>query len=248
MCFHVKLIPKSEFVSIFEKDYELVLELDYEEATYHLNGFGHPYLPVITSEQPGLVQMYRWGLIPNWAKNREKADELRKMTLNATCENLFIKPSFQYSAFEKRCVIIVAGFYENRHEQGGKVKYPYFIYPAEKQPVMYLGGIYSHWQDKTTQEIIFSCSIITTPANTLMSKVHNSKMRMPFVLEEKQIKHWLNPKLNREQVEDMMRPCREELLEAHTISRNFNKFKNTDTNVDTITEKVDYPELALLDS
>jgi putative SOS response-associated peptidase YedK len=43
-------------------------------------------------------------------------------------------------------------------------------------------GIYSHWKDADTDEEIKTYSILTTAANKLMSKIHNTKMRMPVIL------------------------------------------------------------------
>lgn len=244
MCFHVQLIPKTVFYSVFEKDYELIL--NYGDENYHLNGFDHPYLPVITSEAPFKVQMYRWGLIPSWA-NKEKADELQNMTLNATSEGIFDKASFKGSALKKRCIILVGGFFENRHEQKGKAKYPYFIYPAEKKALM-LGGLYNEWTDRETGEVIPTCSIVTTPANILLEKIHNTKKRMPLVLDDENAKKWLDTMLSREQVEEIMKPCPEDLLASHTISRDFNQFNRMNTNYKEITNEVEYPELRILDS
>lgn len=240
MCYHVQLLPKTEFYSVFERDYHIVRDYD---IAYHLNGFAHPYLPCITQDEPGKIQMLQWGLIPAWAQNRDKAAELQNFTLNATCENIFDKPSFKGSALKKRCVILVGGFFENRHE--GKLKYPYFVFPAGKG-ALYLGGLYSSWTDKETGEVVSTCSIITTPANALLEKIHNTKKRMPLVLTKEQVNQWLDPALNREQIEAIMQPCNEDLLSSHTISRLINQFKFKETNVPEIVNKVEYPELALL--
>ena len=51
--------------------------------------------------------------------------------------------------------------------------------------------MYDQWIDKQTGEIINSCSIITTEAKGIMREIHNSKMRMPLVIENNQMDDWL---------------------------------------------------------
>ena len=35
------------------------------EPVFHTAGFNFPQMPVITSEKPGKVQLYHWGLVPH---------------------------------------------------------------------------------------------------------------------------------------------------------------------------------------
>lgn len=253
MCYHVRLTraftEKLEWASISDEDNETEKQFDevygQPSRAFHLNGFDHPQLPVITMDDPSTIQTAQWGLIPRWAQSREKAAELQNFTLNATSENVFDKPSFKDSIYKQRCIILVSGFYENRHE--GKLKYPYFIYPANGK-ILLMGGLTSEWTDRETGEIIQTCTIITTPANLLMEKIHNTKKRMPLVFTGTQAKKWLQPGLSREEIEALMTPCAEEMLGNHTISRLINQSRQRDTNVEGISEPVIYPELALLDS
>lgn len=242
MCFHVQLPEKIVWATALDEDYQLIDEYD---KAYHLVGFNHPDLPVIKQETPKTVQAIQWGLIPHWAQNLEKATELQNFTLNATCENIFDKPSFRDSVYKKRCLVLVSGFYENRHE--GKLKYPYFIYPA-KQKIFLLGGLTSEWVNRETGEIVETCTIITTPANPLMEKIHNTKKRMPLIFTEEQAKRWLTPLLTKEEIQGLTTPCNEEMLQSHTVSRLINQFQQRDSNVETISAPVTYPELALLDA
>lgn len=239
MCYHVQTPAKKELehLSVFEEDYKII---DEYEGYYHNNGFDHNDVPVITSEEPGAIQFFRWGLIPGWVNNIEKALEMQNFTLNATCENVFEKPSFKGSIYKKRCLVIVKGFFENRHE--GKKKYPYFIFPAN-QPFFFLGGIYSEWADKTTGELLHTCSIITTPANSLMTTIHNSKMRMPLIIPNKKKALWLNPALKQEEITALMVPYNDAEMNAHTVAPLVNQYRLSDTNVPEVSLPVAYPEL-----
>ncbi len=246
MCYHLytpDLHTAAEtLISVFEDDYTLIEEY---EAQYHNNAFLHNLLPVVTQAAPRVVQAYRWGLIPAWVKDRGKAFELWDMTLNATCENIFEKPSFKGSAMTQRCLIVVNGFYENRHE--GQHKYPYFVYLKDGRP-FFLGGLYNEWTDRETGELFQTCAIITTPANGLMARVHNTKKRMPLIIDRGEAAAWLDPKATKEKIQSLMHAYDEERMGAHTVSRLINQYRSRPTNVPEVCREVVYPELALLDA
>ena len=70
-------------------------------------------IPVII---PGsrILDMYRWGLIPGWAKDEKIGYKLG----NARSETISEKPSFKNSFKNKRCLVLVSGFYEwNKEKQ-----------------------------------------------------------------------------------------------------------------------------------
>ena len=62
---------------------------------YHAGAFTFPKMPVITNETTDKINYYNWGLIPNWVKTDTKANEIKKLTLNARSETVFEKPSFK---------------------------------------------------------------------------------------------------------------------------------------------------------
>lgn len=240
MCYHTQIPRRDELISAFAQDYELIAEYD---NYYHANGFDHVPLPVITSDKPGKIQFFKWGLIPTWIKGREEALQIWDRTLSATCEKVFELPSFKESIYTKRCLIIINGFYENRHE--GKNKYPYFIYLKDKKP-FFLGGLWSDWIDKSTGEIVQTCAVITTPANSLMEKIHNTKKRMPLIIDRAEANKWLDSRTRQREIVELMRPFDDSKMESHTISRLINYYKTKNTNVPEICETVEYPELVLL--
>jgi putative SOS response-associated peptidase YedK len=53
-------------------------------------------------------------------------------------------------------------------------------------------GLWSEWVDKSTGELVHTYTILTTEANELMSKIHNTKKRMPVILHPDQEAAWLN--------------------------------------------------------
>jgi putative SOS response-associated peptidase YedK len=245
MCYHVKT-PDGKFLkeSVFAKDYELIAEFD---RYYHAIAFDHPVVPVITNLEPRMIQPAEWGLVTSKRVYEDTARKMQKFTVNAVGEELFEKKSYKELAPTNRCIIIVEGFYEWMHVGQGKnaVKYPFFIQPSHDQFFL-VGGIWNDWTNVNTGEEKLSAVVITSPANPLMAKIHNSKERMPFILDKSEIHRWLDPGLKKEDILHFIKPYDENKMKAHTISRKFNQFQKGETNVADICERVDYPELQLL--
>jgi putative SOS response-associated peptidase YedK len=215
MCYHTSTPKKKDLKNFLPEP----IVIDDYEAHYHLTGFSHPELPVMLQKEPDRVQQAVWGFIPAWAKPDQTA-ELMNKTLNARAETIFTTPMFRGAAPGHRCLIFVDGFFEWKHEKvGGKLKkIPHYIRMPDHKPFA-LGGLYSHWIDKNDSgEVTTTCSIITTEANELMATIHNSKKRMPLVMNEDDWNVWLDPKASEAQVKHVMRPFQDGKLDAHEIS------------------------------
>jgi len=169
------------------------------EPQKHISAFSNPLIPVITAENNSKIQLYNWGLIPEWAKNKTKANEIRKMTYNAKCETIKEKPSFRDSIKDKKCLIIADGFYEWQLTSKGKICY-FISHP--NNDLFTFAGIWSKWIDKSTGDFIKSVSIITQPANEMMSKIHNVKKRQPVILHKENRDKWINSGLDFEKIMD----------------------------------------------
>ena len=176
MCFHFK---QSKSKEVF-----MAKGLNGYPVNGVYNGFSHPSINVVTEVNPNDLQYFMWGLIPSWAKD----DDIKKYTLNARQETLKTKPSFKNA---KRCLIFADGFYEWKWlDKQGKKKQKYLI-ELPNSELFSFAGLYDQWVDKWTGEIINSCSIVTTEAKGIMREIHNSKMRMPLVIEYNQMDDWL---------------------------------------------------------
>ncbi|MDR3586888.1 MAG: SOS response-associated peptidase [Desulfosporosinus sp.] len=81
-------------------------------------------VPVIKGNQ---LAMFRWGLIPFWAK----APSIGNKMINARVETVDEKPSFKHTLQRKRCLIVADGFYEWKKE--GTTKHPYRITLRSKE-------------------------------------------------------------------------------------------------------------------
>lgn len=76
-----------------------------------------------------------------------------------------------------------------------------------------------------------------------MAQIHNTKKRMPLVLGD--WRTWVSPDLDRPGIESIIHPSAAE-LQAHTISTRLNYFQREETNIEDITDPVEYPELPAL--
>jgi putative SOS response-associated peptidase YedK len=233
--------------SELEERYKASLgEIPYQPL-YYENGFDFGPSPIITAENPATFQSFNWGLIPWWVKSKEEAEQIRTRTLNCISEEMFTKPAFRDSIKSgKRCLIPCTGFFEWRWFKNGKVKYPYFIHMTGK-PIFSLGGLYSTWVDRSTGEEVSTYAVMTTRANPLMEKIHNSKKRMPVILPREYEGDWLNTNLTKEDVLAFCEPLPEGVLTAHTISKMITDRRVDNKNVPEVSAPFTYPEMALLD-
>lgn len=243
MCFFYAL---SQTAQSLKNRYQLKLDFDFElepeltEAKYYISGFEFPKLPVITNRQPDRLQGFTWGLIPFWVKTSTEAMEIRTHTLNARSDTVFIKPSFRNAIRERRCLVPADGFYEWR-EFNGK-KYPYYIFLKSKE-IFSFAGIWEEWTDRSTGEVLKTFSILTTDANPLMERIHNTKKRMPVILPREGEREWLRNGLSREEIIALTKPLKQELMAAHPISKLIT-LKSVNRNVPAVQEAFDYPELS----
>lgn len=197
----------AEFPTFFTKD---------EVVGYHLNGFSHPAMPVVLSEDPMQIHFAKWGLIPSWTRDFETAKKLRVQTLNAKAETIFEKPSFRKAVSQQRCIVPVTGFFEWQ-DRGANTKVPWFIH-GNGTSLLLMAGIYDTWYHEAEDLGYRTFSVVTTAANALMSDIHNSKQRMPLILDREVMEAWLNPDAPKELVRSLMVPFPQESMEAYTIS------------------------------
>ncbi|NNN08155.1 MAG: SOS response-associated peptidase [Acidimicrobiaceae bacterium] len=142
---------------------------------------------VAEHEGARVLDRYRWGLLPSWAKDPSVSNRL----FNARGETVAEKSSFR-AAFKKRpCVIPVDGFYEWDHRPG-RAKQPNFFTRRDHEPLL-LAGLYEHWRDPAGPEDapwVQTCTVITTTPNEDMNEIHD---RMPVILELANVAEWLDP-------------------------------------------------------
>jgi putative SOS response-associated peptidase YedK len=213
------------------------------KPVYSVSAFAFPGMPVISSYAPGEISLFRWGLIPFWVKNTEQANSIRQRTLNARSETVFEKPAFRHAVRSKRCLVIVDGFYEWRHY--GKKKYPYYI-TLKSRAIFTLAGIWDTWTNPETKEEIGTFSVVTTVANELMAKIHNSRKRMPLILPKNREKIWLETGRDEKQIKAVMLPYDANDMKTYPVANRLNRL-GINTSDKTVIEPFEYSELPALD-
>jgi putative SOS response-associated peptidase YedK len=102
--------------------------------------------------------------------------------INARVETVTERPAFR-RAFERfRCLIIADGFYEWRRPQA------FHITRSDGQPFAF-AGLWSISRGKEDDDVVRSCSIITTAANAAVAALHD---RMPAILRPEAEDAWLD--------------------------------------------------------
>ena len=153
------------------------------EARYNIA----PTTPILAVSQAPItgdrrLSEFRWGLIPRWAKDKGQSAKM----INARAETVSAKPAFKGAFRHRRLLVVADGYYEWRHE--GKKKIPHLIGMRGEQPFA-MAGIWEPWTDPDTGEVVCSCSIITTVANSLTADIHH---RMPVILPDNRWDQWLD--------------------------------------------------------
>jgi putative SOS response-associated peptidase YedK len=215
MCSHYNLKAKTKDIETqFNARYEAPED---DELEIIANGYSHLRMPVICNDTPHQIKRYHWGLIPSWTKDTTQARELANMCLNAKIETIEEKPSFRESAQHKRCIIPATSFYEWKWlDSKGKNKEKYEI-KLQNNQIFAFAGLWSDWTNKNTGDTIYTFTIVTTQANELMAEIHNTKKRMPVVLQTNQIDKWLNATCDLEEYSDI---AHSQILDAQIISEN----------------------------
>jgi putative SOS response-associated peptidase YedK len=127
------------------------------------------------------LRSLRWGLVPSWAKDPSIGNRM----INARAETVAEKPSFRAAYRKRRCLVLADGFYEWHTESSGKT--PYFISLGDGSPFAF-AGLWEHWQNKDSDETLYSATLITMAANEFMLALHH---RMPIVLDSTRADTWL---------------------------------------------------------
>src|ERR1700734_488058 len=155
--------------------------------------------------------MMRWGLA-------------RCGSFNAPVETLASSAEFGEPWKQgRRCIIPAMGFYE-WHVNPDASEQPYYIHPDD-QDVFGFAGLWARSR-ADAKSVTECCSIITLPANPLISEIHNSGLRMPALLTREQRELWLFGAVN---VAGMaLAAYADERLVAYAVSDRINSPDNND--------------------
>jgi len=214
----------------------------FDTPAYHLNGFAHPNMLVIPQDKPDVLAPGVWGIVPDNKQPDAIKDYYKESVrygsgLNAQSEKLFNHFIYRYVALTQRCLIPVTGFFEPHHHL--KKSYPYYIHRQDDQPLA-LAGIY------TVIGTFITFTILTREASPLLAQIHNKRKREPVMLPKDLESSWLDPELSQADVlEHVHAPYVYDDLETYTVSKDVHNSR-IDSNIETIVDRVEYPELQSL--
>src|ERR1019366_1040576 len=247
MCYYNgQKVTREEYIRLKQLE-KLVANYDFLNRDLQV-GFDYNMNAVLKrhpeEEDFDIIQM-EWGFIPHYLKTREDVFKMRNgykdptgkfrpgiITLNAVCEELLLPGKiYKDATLKRRCLVLSTGFFEWRHiypknKRTGEplktaIKYPYYISLKDKG-YFYMAGIWQSWTDKVTGEHVETFAIVTTKANKLMEQVHNSKKRMPTILNDDLAYEWLFGNLDEKRILEIAAtqyPANE--MQACTIAKDF---------------------------
>lgn len=175
-----------------EKMFGVEVEDDEELQTY--NAAPSQNLPLVASNKPGIIQRFKWGLIPSWSKDESIGFKM----INARIETLKEKPSFKSLVDEKRCAVITDGYYEWQKLDNTN-KQPWRICKKDQNLFAY-AGLWTSWKNPENK-IINTFTIITTEPHQTLATIHN---RMPVMINPDVVNAWLMNEIQLEQLQKEM--------------------------------------------
>jgi putative SOS response-associated peptidase YedK len=167
------------------------------------------------------LALFRWGLIPSWAKDAKLAASM----INARAETVAEKPAFRSAFSRRRCLVLADGYFE--WQKVGKAKQPHYYRLASGQPFAF-AGLWETWRGPAGSEgpPVESCTILTTAANELAANVHD---RMPVILDPADYDRWLDTaKVERDELLALLQPYSARDMQVQPVSQRVNSVRNDD--------------------
>ena len=125
----------------------------------------------------------------------------RVQCINARAETVATKPAFRDAFRERRCLIIVDGWYEWA-TRAGRRKQPYAIRMPDGAPFAF-AGLWDSWRPSEGADPIETCTIVTTVTCSATAHRHH---RMPVMLSPEMYPAWLDPYARRDELQAMLKP------------------------------------------
>lgn len=231
MCnFYGHRVSRVEFIKLKQIEKQLGTIAALNELQQMRSGFAYGNAPIIKAKGKEDIEIVsaHWEFIPVWIKTMEQVEAARKQGipwLNARSETLLSSKMFRDAALKRRCLVLASHFFEWRHykPEGAKkdIAYPYLI-GVNDTDNFYMAGIYNPFTDRNTGETFDSFAIVTTKANEIMEQVHNTKKRMPVILNEDLAYEWILGDLDEKRIQEIASyQYPSENMFAYTIAKDF---------------------------
>jgi putative SOS response-associated peptidase YedK len=164
------------------------------------------------------LDLLRWGLIPHGCDDPVGG----RRPINAKAETVGRLPTFRDAYARRRCIIPIDGFFEWHATREGRR--PYAIAMRDGSPFA-VGGLWENWKSPATGQWIRTFCIITTPANVMVSRIHD---RMPLILARADLERWLGAKKD---PADLLRSYPSADMKMWPISMRVNSPNNDDPSI-----------------
>ena len=177
-----------------------------------------PIVRIGSGGERELVRM-RWGLVPRWAKDPSIGAKM----INARGETIHDKPSFRTAYRRHRCLIPADGFYEWTSVGTAEQVRKQPLHIGMKDGSLFaFGGLFERWRSDA-DEVLDTCTIVTTEANSLLATVHS---RMPMIVAPENYARWLDP--GDAEIADLIVPYPSDALAYYPVSTRVNNVRHDD--------------------
>ena len=171
-----------------------------------------PAVAVLVEHDRRVLDAFRWGLLPAWARDRSIASRL----INARAETLERRSAFRDAFSRRRCLIPSDGFYE----WGGRERTPHWIRLRDGAPFAY-AGLYERRAGAAGEDGTASgtFTIVTTEPNELVGSLHG---RMPVIIPPGSYDRWLDPSWSAAELRALLRPYPAAKMTMRPVARTVN--------------------------
>jgi putative SOS response-associated peptidase YedK len=138
-----------------------------------------------------VLRTMHWNFIPSKLADRQRVDEFDShySTFNARIESVASAPTFEQAWRTQRCLVVIDGIIEWLGEKRPKI--PHLIRRHDGASFV-MAGLWNRWQDRKTNEEIWSCTVIVKDADDWYARFHD---RMAVLLGPDFYDSWLDPSL-----------------------------------------------------
>ena len=179
------------------------------------NVSGGQFVPAIrVHDQSSEGVMLRWGLIPSWFEGTPEGPP--KICVDA--DRIESSQTYREPWLRgRRCILPAGGFYVWQLTPE-KYRQPWFV----QVKVRALFGIAAVWDRWVSDEddVIESCSMLTTPPNELLAQILGPFATMPAIVRRKDYTTWLHG--STAEAAAVLKPYQAEWMQAHPVSPRIN--------------------------
>ena len=225
------------------------------EPSYNVAPTNEVYAVVGTPDDTPRLDVFRWGLVPIWAKDTKIGSTM----INARAETLAEKPSFKKLFATHRCLVPMDGFYEwkagtvaapedtpvgdegltlftdtpdapvkptKKPKAVKPPKQPMFIHRADGDPLA-VAGLWTVWRDKALGPDAPWLHTLTVVTTSANTTMSEVHDRMPVIVDKDDWATWLDPENHDvESLGLLLKPASDDVLVMHPVSTGVNNVRN----------------------